>query len=60
MLFLIRSLAWFLFLMVPCLVQGQTRSIGFNTKILEEIIGVKGKQVEFVPSVNLKTGVHFG
>src|SRR5262245_9330093 len=36
----IRSLA-FLFL-VPSLLQAQTRSIGFNTKILEEIVGVKG------------------
>lgn len=25
-----------------------------------EIIGVKGKQVEFVPAVNLKTGLHLG
>ena len=27
----------FLLLIVPCLLQAQTRSIGFNTKILEEI-----------------------
>ena len=42
MLLLIRRLALFLLLMVPCLLQAQTRSIGFNTKILEDIIGVKG------------------
>lgn len=39
---LVRRLALFLILMAPCLLHGQTRSIGFNTKILEEIIGVKG------------------
>ena len=42
MLLLIRRLALFLLLTVPCLLQAQTRSIGFNTKILEDIIGVKG------------------
>jgi uncharacterized protein DUF1259 len=32
----------FLFLTIPSILQAQTRSIGFNTKILEEIIGVNG------------------
>jgi Domain of Unknown Function (DUF1259) len=42
MRFSIRSVALFYVLMVPCLLPAQTRSIGFNTKLLEEIIGVKG------------------
>jgi Domain of Unknown Function (DUF1259) len=42
MVFLRHTLALFLLLTFACLLQAQTRSIGFNTKTLEDIIGVKG------------------
>jgi hypothetical protein len=37
-----RSFSALLLLLVPTLLPAQARSIGFNTKVLEEIIGVKG------------------
>ncbi|MCI0628771.1 MAG: DUF1259 domain-containing protein [Acidobacteria bacterium] len=42
MLSLARSFILLLLLSVPCVLQAQTRSIGFNTKMIEDIIGVKG------------------
>ncbi len=42
MLSLRHSLTLFLLLTLGCSLQAQTRSIGFNTKILEETIGAKG------------------